>query len=348
MIFIGFGFLMTFIKTSSWSALCFNWIISIWALQWGILSNGFWYQIMSGEEHLEKIPISIESLLVGDFGAGAAMITFGALLGKCNLQQLFFLVFWEMIWWGFNEAIGVELLQATDMGGSIFVHTFGAYFGVAASYFFQPDRANKSTNMKSSYHSEMLALIGSIFLWMYWPSFNGALATGVTQHRVVMNTVLAIAGSCVGAASVARILFGKLEMEIMLNATLAGGVAIGSTADIMTEPWEAMLVGYLGGIFSAVGFQTIGPFLADHINLHDSCGVHSLHGMPGVLAAVISAIAIAMIDPANYPEGYFPVMAHGGTASGQAAAQIWALLVTLAVSILGGISGGYIASLSLW
>jgi hypothetical protein len=43
MIFIGFGFLMTFIKTSQWSALCFNWIISIWALQWSILFGGFWH-----------------------------------------------------------------------------------------------------------------------------------------------------------------------------------------------------------------------------------------------------------------------------------------------------------------
>ena len=43
MIFIGFGFLMTFIKTSQWSALCFNWIISIWALQWAILFGGFWH-----------------------------------------------------------------------------------------------------------------------------------------------------------------------------------------------------------------------------------------------------------------------------------------------------------------
>jgi ammonium transporter Rh len=163
-----------------------------------------------------------------------------------------------------------------------------------------------------------------------------------------MNTVLAIGGSCIGAASVARVLFGKLEMEIMLNATLAGGVAIGSSADICTEPWEAMLIGYVGGIISAVGFQKIGPFLSEHINLQDSCGVHSLHGMPGVLAGLISAIAIAAIDPSNFPEGYFPVMANGGSAQGQAAAQIWALLVTLTISILGGISGGYIASMSMW
>jgi len=75
-------------------------------------------------------------MIVGDFGAGAAMITFGVLLGKANLQQLMFLVFWQMIFYGLNEAIGVKLFKATDMGGSIFVHSFGAYYGVAASYFF--------------------------------------------------------------------------------------------------------------------------------------------------------------------------------------------------------------------
>ena len=49
-------------------------------------------------------------------------------------------------------------------------------------------------------------------------------------------------------------MFGKLEMEVMLNATLAGGVAIGSTADVMTEPWAAMIVGWAGGVISAIGF----------------------------------------------------------------------------------------------
>ena len=43
MIFIGFGFLMTFIKTMSWTALAYNWIISVWALQLGILFNQFFH-----------------------------------------------------------------------------------------------------------------------------------------------------------------------------------------------------------------------------------------------------------------------------------------------------------------
>jgi len=150
MIFIGFGFLMTFIKTMSWTALSYNWIISIWALQWGILSNGFWHQIIHGGP-MHKLPITLETLIVGDFGAGAAMITFGVLLGKCNLQQLMFLIFWQMLWWGLNESIGVLIFKGTDAGGSMFVHSYGAYYGLAACYFFQPDRAAKSNNLKSSY-----------------------------------------------------------------------------------------------------------------------------------------------------------------------------------------------------
>jgi hypothetical protein len=43
MIFLGFGFLMTFIKTMSWTALSYNWIISVWALQWGIIFSDFWH-----------------------------------------------------------------------------------------------------------------------------------------------------------------------------------------------------------------------------------------------------------------------------------------------------------------
>ena len=141
-------------------------------------------QVIPGGKDLHKIEVTIKTLILGDFGAAAAMISFGALLGKCNLQQLFFLVFWEMFFWGLNESLGAGSFKATDMGGSMFVHAFGAYYGLAASYFFQPNRSAQSKNAQSNYQSNTIALIGSIFLWMYWPAFNGALATGVTQQRV--------------------------------------------------------------------------------------------------------------------------------------------------------------------
>ena len=254
-----------------------------------------------------------------------------------------------MIFQALNEAIGAKSIGAVDMGGSMFVHAFGAYYGLAASFFFQPTRASKSSNMKASHTSNAMAAIGSIFLWMYWPSFNGALAKGVTQHRVVINTVLAIAASCVSAAATCRVLYGKLEMEVMLNATLAGGVAIGSASDIIVAPWATMFIGFIAGVLSAVGFKKIGPFLLQTIGLHDTCGVHSLHGMPAVFGAIISAIAIAGASSKGFPDDYFPLVGvNGGTYSTQAGAQIWALLVTLGLAIFSGVTGGFLASLEFF
>jgi len=42
----------------------------------------------------------------------------------------------ELIFYGINESIGVVILKVTDIGGSMYIHTFGAYFGLAASYFY--------------------------------------------------------------------------------------------------------------------------------------------------------------------------------------------------------------------
>lgn len=154
----------------------------------------------------------------------------------------------------------------------------------------------------------MVAVVGSIFLWMFWPSFNGALAEGTAQHRIFVNTTLGIVGSVLSAACTSRILFGKLDMEIVLNATLAGGVAIGSSCDLICEPWAAIAVGMAGGILSSLGFAKIGPAICDSaIGLQDTCGVHSLHGMPGVFAAIVSMIYLTTLEGKGFPSDYLPV-----------------------------------------
>lgn len=302
MIFVGFGFLMCFIHSMQWTTLCFNWIISAWALQIAILTGGFWHNVWSG--HWKKVHVNFTSLILADFGAGAAMITFGALIGKCNLFQLLFLIFWQMIWFAFNEAVCVYSIGITDMGGSMIVHAFGAYYGLAASYFFQPNRAANSGNLKSGYSANIFAMIGSIFLWMYWPSFNGALATEAQQQRVFVNTVLSIASSCIAAAFISRVFYSKLEMEIMLNATLAGGVAIGSSCDLITKPWITMAIGFFSGLVSSIGFKNLGPYLSQHINLQDTCGVNSLHGIPGIIGALMSVLVCSNMGQAGWPNDY--------------------------------------------
>jgi ammonium transporter Rh len=64
------------------------------------------------------------------------------------------------------------------------IHTFGAYFGLAASLFFNGKTAKQSKQAGSNYNSNLFAMIGTIFLWMYWPSFNGAIATGIIFNYI--------------------------------------------------------------------------------------------------------------------------------------------------------------------
>ncbi len=50
-------------------------------------------------------------------------------LGKVTPFQLLFMAILEIVFFAVNETLGVESYKAVDMGGSMFVHTFGAYFG---------------------------------------------------------------------------------------------------------------------------------------------------------------------------------------------------------------------------
>ena len=129
-----------------------------------------------------KIELDIGKLIIADFGAGAVLITFGALLGKLNTFQLLAVACFEIFFYGLNEELGVQIFGGSDMGGSMYVHTFGAIFGVACAWIYRPktnkvDDPKDSTLCGGNYYSNLIAFIGTIFLWMYWPSFNGALAT---------------------------------------------------------------------------------------------------------------------------------------------------------------------------
>ena len=124
MIFIGFGFLMTFLKKYGYSSVGLNFVVSALVIQWSILSNAFWHCLFENKWH--KVELAIETLITGDFACGAVLITFGALLGKVTPAQLMIIALIEIMFYGINETIGAVKFGAVDMGGSIFVHTFGA------------------------------------------------------------------------------------------------------------------------------------------------------------------------------------------------------------------------------
>jgi ammonium transporter Rh len=80
---------MVFLKNHSWCSIGFNYLVACWAIQICILFTGFWHNICDfyhdHDHEWEKIPLTIEKLILADFGAGAVLISFGAILGKCSI-----------------------------------------------------------------------------------------------------------------------------------------------------------------------------------------------------------------------------------------------------------------------
>ena len=121
-------------------------------------------------------------------------------------------------------------------------------------------------------------MIGTPFVDVF-TSFNGALADGNSQHRVVINTYLALSNSCIMAFIVSKIVrpHQKFDMVDIQNATLPGGLR-GSSADLVIAPWGALLIGLIAGTVSVLGYVYLSPKLEEY-GIYDTCGVNNLHGI---------------------------------------------------------------------
>ncbi|XP_077181659.1 ammonium transporter Rh type B isoform X4 [Paroedura picta] len=349
MIFVGFGFLMTFLRRYSFSSVAFNFLIAAFAIQWAVLIQGFFHSFHQG-----KIFIGIESLINADFCAGAVLISFGAVLGKTSPIQLLLMTWLEVVLFAVNEYVLLNILGAKDAGGSMTIHTFGAYFGLMASRVLYRPHLDKSQEREgSSYHSDLFAMIGTIFLWLFWPSFNSAItAHGDDQQRTVMNTYFSLTSSTLATFATSALVNtgGKLDMVHIQNAALAGGVVIGTSGEMMLTPFGALIAGLLAGFVSTLGFKFLTPILASKLKIQDTCGVHNLHGMPGILGALLGVLVAALATLDAYSEGMadvFPLIAAGErSAVYQGVFQLIGLGVTLGIAVIGGGMVGLILKLT--
>jgi ammonium transporter Rh len=91
--------------------------------------------------YFEKISLNLEQVIGAEFAAAAVLCTLGVVLGKVSWTQFFVLSTFEIIFFGLNATICGGMFGAVDMGGSMYVHTFGTYFGLGATYFFHKNKA---------------------------------------------------------------------------------------------------------------------------------------------------------------------------------------------------------------
>ncbi|XP_049490751.1 ammonium transporter Rh type B [Panthera uncia] len=348
MVCVGFGFLMAFLQRYGFSSVGFTFLLASFALQWSTLIQGFFHSLHGGHIH-----VGVQSMINADFCAAAVLISFGAVLGKTGPAQLLLMALLEVLLFGVNEFVLLSLLGVKDAGGSMTIHTFGAYFGLVLSrVLYRPQLEKSQHRLGSVYHSDLFAMIGTIFLWTFWPSFNSApTMLGDGQHRTTLNTYYSLTASTLSTFALSALVgeHGRLDMVHIQNAALAGGVVVGTSGEMMLTPFGALAAGFLAGTVSTLGYKFFTPVLEAKFKLQDTCGVHNLHGMPGVLGALLGVLVAGLATHEAYGDGLgsvFPLIAEGQrSATSQAMYQLFGLLVTLTFASVGGGLGGLLLRL---
>ena len=348
MIFVGFGFLMSFLAHAGFTATSHAFLVAVFALLWGILNRAFFARAINPAAVWSYAVLNTDTLIGADCCAGAVLISFGAVLGRITAPQLLVMAFFEVVFYSLNEAILATRLGAADIGGSMVIHTFGAYFGLAFSLALE-GRADRKSNSHaantSSAVTDTMAMVGTLFLFCFWPSFNAAMAQN-GQERAVVNTLLSISASAFTAFMVCTFVYGgKFRMVEVQNSTLAGGVAMGAAADMIVSPSGALLAGTVCGVVSVLGYRYLSPLLQRRIGLLDTCGIHNLPGMPGVLGGLVAVVVAASADKKAYGESYLQIFPMGVTPYAQAWSQLTALCVTLAIGATAGYGTGCVCRL---
>ncbi|XP_074895632.1 ammonium transporter Rh type B [Buteo buteo] len=336
---LGFGLLVAFLSRYGPGSVAISILIMAFAIQWAVLIQGFLHFFLNG-----KIYVGAQSMVSADFCTAAILISTGAVLGRVNPVQMLLLTLMGVILFTVNEYILLSLMGVRDSGGSLTVHTFGAYFGLMVSRILHQPHMDKCKKQQDTGNQpDVFAVVGTIYLWIFWPSFTSA--TTVRENAepwAVLNTYFSLAASTLATLVLSPILHeeGTLRMVQIQDATLAGAAMMGMAGEMLVTPFGALVAGFLAGLIPPLGFRFLMPVLCSRLKIQDTCGVHNVHGLPGILGALLGTLLTALATADAYGgrlEFLFPLVAQGSwTATDQALCQLCALPITLLLAMLGG------------
>ena len=210
---IGFGFLMTFIRSYAWSSLAYTFMLNAYIFQIYILLLAFWrYVFNSGVTwgSPKVISVDITTLILCSYSVASVLVAFGGVIGRVGPKDLIIIATVHIIGYSLNERIVFDKIGMIDGGCSSTIHTYGAYYGLTVCLVLSK-KAKPITNIKISYVSNIFAFIGTLFLWLYYPSFNYAslAQNNFEQNLIVTNTVLSLTGSVLGTYIISSLFFGR-------------------------------------------------------------------------------------------------------------------------------------------
>ena len=202
-----------------------------------------------------------------------------------------------------------------DFAGSCAIHMVGGISALIGAKILGPrigkfkrDKSGKVVKVNAfPGHSIALGSLGVFILWLGWYGFNGAAATTMEQlGSIFLTTTIAPAIATVVCMIFTWIKYGKPDVSMCLNASLAGLVAITAGCDV-TDAFGAIIIGAVAGLL-----VVFGVWLLDYVlHIDDPVGAVAVHCMNGIWGTL--AVGLFATDTAP---GYSIANASGETLTG--------------------------------
>lgn len=235
-----------------------------------------------------------------------------------------------------------------DFAGSCAIHMVGGISALIGAKILGPrigkftkDKSGKITKVNAfPGHNLPIGCLGVFILWLGWYGFNGAACTSVAQlGSVFVTTTVAPAIATVVCMIFTWIKYGKPDVSMCLNASLAGLVAITAPCDV-TDVTGALVIGAVAGLL-----VVFGVWLLDYkLHIDDPVGAVAVHCLNGIWGTIAVGLFATTSAPGNdtltgfFYGGGFTLL--GKQLIGFAAVAAWtAVTITIAFFIIKAIVG---------
>ena len=215
--------------------------------------------------------------------------------------------------WIWNSDGWLAQLGFHDFAGSCAIHMVGGISALIGAKILGPRIGKFVTDKKTGKvtkvnaipgHSLTLGALGCFILWFGWYGFNGAAATSLPQlGSIFLTTTVAPAVATVVCMIFTWIKYGKPDVSMCLNASLAGLVGITAGCDVM-DCFGSAMVGVVSGLL-----VVFGVWLLDHkLHIDDPVGAVAVHMMNGIWGT----LAVGLFATTNAPDCEINGLFYGG------------------------------------
>ena len=351
MAFIGFSMLHTLTHGNAWTSIAFDILSIVISFQISLFFNLIFENAF--KESWKSGILNFDTFIKAIFNSCAILVSLGAVHGKISHVQYLVLIIIETILSSLNFKLCDVKLKIIDTGGGLYIHTFGALFGLAiyiVLFRSKKKRARLTAYNRSNitnYLSNITCFIGVLFLLNYFPSFNAGLALSDDgRYRAVINTYFSIIGSTVMTFIVTGFIYnGKFVFKHILFGSFSGGIIISTFCSVCVDHWAAILIGMLCGLICVLLLEYLNKVFAE-FGYYDIYNIIVVHCIPGILGAFISSMVISGLD--RRVDNYYNVLLKDMDRDNhaQAGIQVAAIFITCAISFVGGITVGFLIKVS--